>query len=514
MIVRFGWIGLVVAGCEPDEGSDVVDDSTTESDSVPDTDTDSGGPPGGNVLILLADDMGVDKVKAYGITATNLHTPNVDALAASGMRFDNAWATPLCASTRAALQTGRHVRRTGHGGNASTTTKPTELDPGQTTLAEVTALSSMFTYDLSYVGKWHLSTYESPSNTLGPTIQGWKYFAGSLGNLSMWEGPEPEGKPGYFLWQKVDTTGAYKANDTYATIDTTDEAIARFGVLTEPWVMQVAYNAAHAPFELPPAELITGELASDGDTRKIQRQIVEALDTEIGRLLAALPEDVRSRTTIVFLGDNGTGSVASEPEIDENRAKGSVYEPGVRVPFIVQGPLVAVPGSVSTALVSVVDVWPTLVDIVGADVSGLTAVLDPNVPLAIDGESLLPLFADPTLPTGREILYAEQFSPLGPGPYHRDLRAVRDDKYKLVYDAIFDEEQFFEFTPGDTDEGLDLLPCPMTAEQQAAHTRLRARMDELVASMVFDAIWTGDDEGELTDGVPALLPNISCAGGG
>jgi arylsulfatase A-like enzyme len=406
------------------------------------------------------------------------------------------------------------VRRTGHGGNAATTAKPTELDPGQTTLAEVAALSTTFSYDTSFVGKWHLSTFESPSGTKGPTVQGWGYYAGSLGNLFMWEGSDPDGDLGYYLWQKIDNEGRAHATDTYATSDSTDEAIARLAVMEEPWMLQVSYNAAHAPYEVPPQELVTGELATDGDQRRIQRQIVEAMDTEIGRLLAAIPADVRARTTIVFLGDNGTSSAATEPEIDDKRAKGSVYEPGIRVPFVVQGPLVAVPGSVSTALVSMVDVWPTVVDIVGADVSGLTSVLDDAIPLAIDGESLMPLLADPTLKTARDVLYAERFSPLGPGPYHLDLRAVRDDQYKLVYDAVADVEQFFEYTPGATDEGLDLLPCPMTAEQQAAHTRLRARMDELVASMPFDAVWGVPDDGdpEGSEGEPQLLPNISCAG--
>jgi arylsulfatase A-like enzyme len=238
---------------------------------------------------------------------------------------------------------------------------------------------------------------------------------------------------------------------------------------------------------------------------------VEALDTEIGRLFSSVPSEVRDRTTVIFLGDNGTASAVVEDEIDPDRAAGGVYEPSVRVPLIVSGPLVAVPGSVSSALVHVVDVLPTIADIVGTDLAAFPAVRDPLAQLAIDGESLLPLLADPNRAASRDVSYTERFSPVGPAPYDLDVRAVRDAQYKYVYDALTDEEQFFEYPRGDaTDEGPDLLPCGLTEQQQAAFENLRERMIELTRPMTLDAVWeAGAAVPDL--GAPAdALIDLSC----
>ena len=480
---------------------------TTPNDSDP-TDTEE-PPPGGNVLLLVADDVGVDKIASYGVASSPLAAPNIEALAETGLRFENAWALPYCGPTRAAMLTGRYVRRTGYGANESIAASENELGPEQTTLAEVARTSPLFDYETALVGKWHLSTFESLSGATAPLTQGFDTFTGTMGNLGIWVGAAEPYDAGYFHWQKLELDGALVEVTDYATTVVTDDAVARLAQLREPWIFEVAFHAAHGPYDRPPDSLLDDPGEPSVGVLAKERLIVEALDKEIGRLLAAIPDDVRSRTTILFLGDNGTAELAVEPEVDADRSKGSVYEPGVHVPFIVQGPLVAEPGSTSSALVHVVDIMPTVAAMVGVDLSALPAVVDPTQPLAIDGESLLPIFADPSVPTSRTFMYTETFYPAGPGPFTEDIQAVRDERFKLIRDARTGEEQFFEYPVGGTDEGLDLLPCPLDAEQQAALDRLRTDLDDLLADMTFDAIWTGGDR--PYERPAELLDDISCA---
>jgi arylsulfatase A-like enzyme len=506
---------VVGLGCssQPDSEPPVrsPEPTTDVPTASPPTTTATDPPPGGNVLLLVADDVGIDKLASYAITAAPVRTPNIDALAAQGIQFQNAWALPYCGPTRAALQTGRHARRTGIGMNEAVSNGHVELDLAQTTLAELVASSPTFDYQSAFVGKWHLSTFESASGAAHAVLQGWGSFRGTFGNLGVWvgEGDLPEGA-GYYLWQKVDASGAIEEKTAYATTDLVDDAIEQLATLPEPWLLEVGFHAAHGPYDRPPDELVSDPDSDGFSARKKERLILEALDTELGRLLATIPDDVRARTTIVFVSDNGTPELVVEDEVDPDRAKGSVYEPGVRVPLIVQGPLVAVPGSTSAAFVHVVDVFPTVAEIAGVDLSTLQGVLDPTSPLALDGESLLPLLADPTASARREVLYTERFDPQGPGPYTEHLQAVRDGSYKLVHDAIFDLDQFFAFGPDGFDEGPDLLPCELTPEHEAAYLRLRVALDAFTDDLVFDAEWAGMGMPD-PQVVSPLLNDISCA---
>jgi arylsulfatase A-like enzyme len=490
---------LAFAACGPEVVLDPHGDPLSSQTVVTETDPVGGTtppppPPGGNVLLLVADDVGVDKISGFGVSAADVHTPNLDLMLATGTRFTNAWSLPTSGAASAALQTGRFPRRTGHGGDVATDSGTAELDSGQITIAEVAAASPAFDYTTAYVGRWQLSTFLSPSGTTGPRVQGWGSYAGPLGNLSVWEGEPPQSAPGYYLWQKVTETGELATVTTYATTDVVDDAVNVLATLPEPWILQVTFNAAHAPYDLPPPDLVTTSVGANPDPRTRQRLIVEALDAEIGRLFEAIPVLVRPNTTVIFLGDNGTVGGVAEDEIDATRAFGSVYEPTVRVPLVVSGPLVASRGSSSPALVHVVDVLPTIAEIVGTDLSTFTAIRDSSQPLAVDGDSLVPLLADPDRTALRDVSYTERFSPVGPAPYDLDVRAVRDSKYKLVFDAVAGEEQFFEYPleGGGTDEGPDVMVCGLTAQQSEAYVNLRDRMVELVESMDLDAEWDAE----------------------
>jgi arylsulfatase A-like enzyme len=414
-----------------------------------------------NFLILVADDFGVDGVGVYsrddlyghpGEGASPGPTPTLDALAADGVLFRNAYATPTCSSTRAATLSGRLGFRTGVGRVGG------QLDVAETTLPELVAA----THHNAALGKWHIGGNDADH----PIDSGFDYYAGGLGG----------GVGGdYFSWTKVTNSASGSAStendhDVYATSDAVDEAlgqIAAFG--DDEWLVWVAFNAPHSPFHVPPSGLTT--LAVDdgsSDTLKYEAA-VEAMDSEIGRLLAGIPASVLADTTVIFLGDNGTPRGVVEAPFDSNRAKGSVYEGGINVPLIVTGPWIdpADEGSESLAVVQTTDLFATIAEIVGV------------ASTAEDSVSLVPYLADPALPTTlrRPYAYGETFSPNGFGPYTTQERGIRDDRYKLIWrDGVY--EEFFDLD-ADPFEDDNLLVLGTTPEEDAAFDALALAMERL-----------------------------------
>ncbi|MEQ1504990.1 MAG: sulfatase-like hydrolase/transferase [Myxococcota bacterium] len=440
-----------------------------------------GGPLGSNVLIVLFDDVGTDKLGLYG-SPNPTPTPTLDNLAAEGVVFDTAYSRPVCVPGRAALQTGRFGRRTGVGLNW-TEADPWELGLEQLTLAEMVRLSPYYEYDTALVGKWHLGSFAAQHAYGHPGLQGYRYYAGTFANLSR---PQANGLLSYFDWEKVLSDGSTVRTQTYATTDTIDDAIGRIAAMPEPWLLVVALNAAHEPFESPPAALMP--TAPNPGPGELAREMVAAADTELGRLFGAMTAGQRNRTTVIVTSDNGSHEAEVQPPIIPDRAKGTLFDGGVRVPLIVSGAGVHAPGTRSAAMVDLVDVFPTVAELAGVDLGTITATLDGGAPLALDGVSLVPYLSDPTLPSVRPYLYSELFSPIGPGPYTEvDRATIRDERYKLIVDRLIGLEMFFEYVPGADDEGPNLLPCGLTPEQDAAYQRLRGSLADETAALVYDA---------------------------
>ena len=404
--------------------------------------------PPKNVLLIVADDVGVDLIGAYGESAAAPCTTHIDALASSGLLFRNAWANPVCSPTRAALMTGRYGFRTGIGGVVMNNTPGLPL--GETTLAE-----RLSDYSSAWIGKWHLA---GNLGNLHPNQSGFEHFSGILGGSVN----------SYFQWPQV-TNGVPSLSTEYTTSAFTDAAIAEIAALPEPWFLVVSYNAAHTPFHVPPAELCvpTGcanswcdSLPPNPNDRQLARAIVESLDTEIGRLIGAL-DSTHPDTYVFFVGDNGTPGSASIPPFQPNHAKGTMYEGGINVPWIVRGPGV-VQGECA-GLVSAVDLFATI------------AELGQSPGLPGDSVSMVPYFADPALSL-RSSVYAETFTPNGGAlPFAAHSQAVRSTRYKLIRrTGQADEFYDLELDPFETS---NLLPG-LTASEQLEYDALTA---ELVA---------------------------------
>ena len=415
-----------------------------------------------NLLIIVADDLGVDMLECYGEGQDLPHTPAIDSLALQGVRFRNCWSTPLCTPTRATLMTGRNAHRTGlghiiEGGGL-------ELQLSELTLPEVLAQQSGGAWSMAAIGKWHLGATLDPDH---PNASGWPHFVGNLGNLPL---------PGqYYSWEKV-RNGATTTTTTYATTDTVDEAVAWIGGAPEPWICYLAFNAPHGPFHEPPAHLIHGELP-DVDPRELPRPFykaaIEAMDTEMGRLLDYVSW-ATGPTNVIFLGDNGTPRDVVAPPTVPARAKLSVYEGGVNVPLIVSGPAVNGGGRWSEALVQTTDLFMTSLDLAGVTPS------PSEVPE--DSVSFAPYLASASAPAARSFVYTERFRPNGFGPFVVRRRAVRGERYKLIRtnksrarDELYDllTDRYEEVNLLDRDNG------PPTPQVLAALYRLRAKMESV-----------------------------------
>ena len=217
-----------------------------------------------------------------------------------------------------------------------------------------------------------------------------------------------------------------EVTDTYATTDQVDDAIA--WILDQEdrdcaWFAMLSFNAPHDPFHDPPEALHSyGALSNDQER---YRASVEALDTEIGRLMTELGSALDD-AAIIFIGDNGTpGSVTiNTPPYDSSRAKGTPYEGGVNVPMIVSGLVVDAPGRESTELVHTVDLFETIVELTDGVSSG-----------GLDSISMVPYLESSAAASQRSVVMTERF---------RDVLSpmsvsVRGATYKYIDNGGVDE---------------------------------------------------------------------------
>lgn len=374
-----------------------------------------------NILLLIGDDLHVSNIGAYnsGPNSENGNpppTPNIDALAASGVLFRNAWSNPECSPTRAGFFTGRHAFRTGVG--TAVIQGSNVLSLSETTIAEVLATGAV---PCGLLGKWHLGTagIGGPS---APNLAGWGHYAGGL------QGAVSD----YYQWTRT-VNGVQATCFVYATTQQVNDAIAWIAARNGPWFCTVAFNAPHAPFHAPPSALHTQNLTGlnpNTTPRPFYKAAIQAMDTEIGRLIAALGPAAAS-TSIIFIGDNGTPQDVVDAPYVRTRVKGTVYEGGVNVPMIVRGPRVVLPGREAAALVSTVDLFATM-----AELAGLNARSVVPAALPLDSVSLVPYLTSPSQTPLRRTVFTEIFDGSAP---QAGASAMRDSRYKLIRNNGVDE---------------------------------------------------------------------------
>ncbi|MCC6408328.1 MAG: sulfatase [Planctomycetes bacterium] len=307
-----------------------------------------------NVVLIVADDLGYADLGVQG--ARDVRTPNLDRLAAEGVRFTAGYVTaPLCAPSRAALLTGRYGQRFGletNPGSERDAAAGFGVPRDEPMLAERLKAAG---YATAIVGKWHVG-YEAE---LRPQRRGFDSFFGFLSGSSRYvarnlrnpilRGDEPTKVEGYL-------TDAF-----------TREAVEFIGAHAEqPFFLYVPFNAVHVPLEAPEPDRERFAGISD-EKRRTFAVMLSKLDSGVGAILAALDEKKLSEDTLViFLSDNGGATAENTSRNAPLRGeKPELYEGGVRVPFLVRwtGKLKA--GTVEARPVSSLDVVPTVLAAAG-----------------------------------------------------------------------------------------------------------------------------------------------------
>jgi len=318
-----------------------------------------------NVVLILIDDMGWTDLACYG--STFYETPNIDRLAASGMRLTNSYsACTVCSPTRSAVMTGRYPARL-HitdwiAGSQRPFAKLKIPDWRQYLPLEEITIAEAFKangYATCHIGKWHLGGEE-----FWPTKQGFDiniagnhagspptyFFPYDNNGLSL-RGLE-SGKPGEYLTDRL-----------------TDEAMAFISASKDgPFLLYLPYYAVHTPLQAKPDKVAKYQAKARPENPQhhaTYAAMIESLDEGIGRLLAHLDSlKLRDKTIVVFTTDNGGLELNEVTANDPLRAgKGSVYEGGVRVPLMVSYPPEIRAGSTSDVPAMSIDLFPTLVEL-------------------------------------------------------------------------------------------------------------------------------------------------------
>lgn len=425
-----------------------------------------------NVLLVVMDDVGVDQLSAYGTEGIAANTPSLDILWSRGMLFGNVWSAPVCSPTRAHLLTGRFGFRTGVGYLTQGTYPPLELD--EVGLPELLDAGTDGAYAHASFGKWHLGMNPEVDGILAPNSHGFGYFCGTEGNLVPAHEVDPEHVDFYNFIEITDGSTEY-VTDTYVTSRTVDNALGWIESTPEPWFAQVNFHAPHDPWHAPPAELHTVDLSPfatpEENPNAHYRAALEALDAELGRMLASMG-DVVERTVVIVVSDNGSPGEVVVPPYSPQKAKTTLFQGGLHVPMIISGPGVDDGYAVCQRPVQTTDLFATILDLAGVDY-----FTTPGVPSELDSVSLVPYLSDPSTPPLREWLYAERFLPTGPGPYDVFQQAARDERYKVIRGTNL-PTRMFDLVE-DPFETTNLLSGPLSAEEQRALRQLLIALEDL-----------------------------------
>jgi arylsulfatase A-like enzyme len=415
-------------------------------------DTGSGHQP--NIVIILADDFGWGDLSCYG--GTIARTPHLDTMAREGVRFTQFYASaPICSPSRCGLITGQFPARwqitsflqTKAGNRACEMAD--FLDPRAPTLPRVLKHAG---YATLHVGKWHLGGGRDVTGA--PRFSAYGYDRG----LGTWESPEPHPDITAQNWIWSDQDKIKRWDRTRWMVDQT------LGFLTaneaRPCFVNLWLDDTHTPWV--PSAADSGKSAPAHP--ELLRQVTEEMDRQLGRLLAPIRRSKANRPTLViFMGDNGP-----LPAFQKARTAGlrgtklSLYEGGVRVPFLVWGPgLVRGGVTNSETVVAATDLLPSLCKAAGV---ALPEGYEP------DGEDLSPALLGTSAPLRSRPIYWEYGRNTTSFDYPKDPRdrspnvAVREGNWKLLLNA-----------DGSRAELYDLATDPNEVTDQSAAQPARAR---------------------------------------
>ena len=390
----------------------------------------------------MADDLGYADVSCYG--RPDYKTPAVDGLAATGVRFTQAYAnSAVCSATRTALITGRYQYRLRVGLEEPLTTNPVGLPPEHPTLP---SLLRKLGYATALVGKWHLGQLPA----FGPLKSGYDHFYGFRGGAidyyshrnrgqdDLWDGDVLVHQSGY-MTELLGTRAA--------------KVVEQLASAGKPFFVSLHFNAPHWPWEAPGDEAESKRIGDkalgdfDGGSQRTYQRMVEAMDAEVARVLQVLERSgARENTIVVFTSDNGGERFSATWPFTGRKTE--LLEGGLRIPAIISWPAGLPQGLTSQQVMITMDWLPTLLAAAGGS---------PDAGYPPDGMNLLPLMNRNAAEVARTLYWRYKANA---------QRAIRDGDWKYL--KILDNEFLF-----------NVVDDPMERANQK--TRHRDIFDRLVS---------------------------------
>jgi arylsulfatase A-like enzyme len=390
-----------------------------------------------NVLLIVADDLGYGDLSCYG--APDLRTPNIDALAAEGVRFSRFYAnSPVCSPTRAALMSGCYPDRVGVPGVIRTFPSDNWGYLSQQTPLLPVVLKKAG-YHTALVGKWHLGL--SAPNT--PNHRGFDHFHGFLGDMMDDYLTHRRHDVNYMRLNEREIDPPGHATELFS--DWASDYIRSRKGQSKPFFLYLAYNAPHVPVQPPDSYVTRVKQRNPGiaDRRARLAALIEQMDDGIGRVITALKRSgAYENTLIVFTSDNGGQLSAGASNGNLRGAKEDMYEGGIREPLCAVWPGHIRGGTRSDRVAMAMDLFPTLCEAAGA-----------KVPLPCDGVSILPDLTGVQRQDDRTLFWVRRE---GGARYQGNaVYAARRGDWKLVYNSPFASLELYNLRD-DPQEKTDL----------------------------------------------------------
>jgi arylsulfatase A-like enzyme len=363
-----------------------------------------------NIVFILADDLGYADVSCYG--RPDLSTPNIDRIAANGVRFLQAYAnSAVCTASRVGLITGRYQYRLRVGLEEPLGGNHPEvgLPPDHPTLPSLLKKAG---YGTTLVGKWHLGVLPK----YGPLQSGYDHFYGFRGGAldyfthagtdqkdDFWDDDVPLHQTGYL----TDLLGS-RAVDTI-------NAYAKSG---GSFLLSLHFNAPHWPWEAHGDEAESDRVRKDlfdidGGTIKTYQRMIQEMDLQIGRVLQALDVNgLTENTIVIFTSDNGGERFADTWPFTGRKTE--LLEGGLRIPAVISWPARIPQGRTTDQVAIAMDWVPTLLEAAGTG---------PAAAFPADGTNLLPILTGNASPTPRKLFWRYKANA---------QRAMRDGDYKYL----------------------------------------------------------------------------------
>jgi arylsulfatase A-like enzyme len=367
-----------------------------------------------NIVLIITDDVGYGDLGSYG--ATDIKTPNIDRLAREGVRLTDFYANgATCTPTRAALVSGRYQQRFALERPLSSRARADSSTGLPATGRSLPRLLTNNGYTTALVGKWHLGYKPEFS----PGAHGFGSFFGfKSGYTDYYQHTDGDGAPDLFENEQPVTVPGYMT-------DLITERSVRFIERNrdKPFFIDVAYNAAHWPYQRPDSPSVAidhakhlGPFDNPTGTRAQYVAILERADRGVGRIMRALDSLGLSRNTIViFTNDNGGEWLSRNTPLFQN--KFTVWEGGIRVPAIIRWPGRIPAGSVSGQVGITMDLTASILA-----VTGTTVPAD----AALDGVNILPILEQRAPEVERTLFWRITGRP---------QQAVRSGDWKLIFDG-------------------------------------------------------------------------------